>query len=186
MVIGRPDDEKNTMWVDNDNFSATYDVVQKLIKKGHKEIGFIGGKGQMNVSKYRLKGYKAALRYADIPIDNDIICEMNNFDEEQGYIAINRIISRRKVTAIVASDDLLAFGANKGLKENGINDVALVGFNNIPLGEFQDPPLASIDINAADLGYYAANLLIDKLEGEVLTKSNHIVSTNFIERESFR
>ena len=186
VVIGRPDDEKNSMWVDNDNFSATYDVVHKLIEKGHREIGFIGGKGQMNVSKYRLKGYKAALRDADIPIDNDIICEMNNFDEEQGYIAIKQILSKRKVTAIVASDDLLAFGVNKGLKEEGVEDVALVGFNNIPLGEFQNPPLSSIDINADDLGYYAAKLLIDKLEGETLTKMNHIVSTNFIERESFK
>lgn len=186
VVIGRPDNEENSMWVDNDNFSAAYDVVHRLIEKGHRNIGFIGGRCQMNVSKYRLKGYKEALRDKDIPIDDDIICEMNNFNEEEGYRAINKILSKKKVTAVVTSDDLLAFGVNKGLKELEIDDIALVGFNNIPLSEFQDPPLASIDINASELGYYAAKLLIDKLEGEVLTKFNHIVSTKFIERESFK
>ena len=86
VVIGRPDDEKNSMWVDNDNFSATYDVVHRLIEKGHRDIGFIGGKGQMNVSRYRLKGYKAALRDSDIAIDNDIsVIGSFNMDMKSAY-----------------------------------------------------------------------------------------------------
>ena len=52
---------KVVLWVDNDNFQAMYHLTQKLIEIGHKTIGFIGAKGNLNVSKDRLEGYKQAL-----------------------------------------------------------------------------------------------------------------------------
>jgi DNA-binding LacI/PurR family transcriptional regulator len=67
-----------------------------------------------------------------------------------------------------------------------MNGISLVGFNDIQLAQYQNPPLASVNINADKLGYNAAKLLIEKLE-EIKTKNTHyIVNTEFIERESFK
>ena len=58
VAIGRPEKTEDVLWVDNDNFQAMYNVVNRLIQKGHKKIGFIGAIKTLNMSKDRLKGYK--------------------------------------------------------------------------------------------------------------------------------
>ncbi len=99
---------------------------------------------------------------------------------------MKKILEKIKPTAVVAMDDLLAIGAMKALKEKDLNDLSIVGFNNIPLDKFQKPELASVDINGVDLGYYATKLLIDKIEEVEDIRDHYIIETTFIERESFR
>ena len=70
VVIGRPDEIKDILWVDNDNFTAMYNLTRRLVELGNKEIAFIGAKSEMNVSKDRLNGYKQALFNKDIKIDD--------------------------------------------------------------------------------------------------------------------
>jgi len=182
VVIGRPEDADDILWVDNDNLSAMYNVVCKLIEKGHKKIAFIGGSFNLNVTKDRLEGYKKALIENKLSLDNNIILE-TDFSEFKGYEAMNNII-KYNIDAVVTTDDLIAFGALKALKEKGLEDVAVVGFNNTPLAEYQTPKLSSVDINAEELGYHAAKLLIDSLEGNESDKNYYIVDTRFIERDS--
>ena len=73
----------------------------------------------------------------------------------------------------------------KELKLKNIDNISIVGFNNTPLSAYQNPPLATVDINAYELGYSAAKLLINNLEGNENSKKHYIVDTEFIERESF-
>ena len=91
----------------------------------------------------------------------------------------------KAATAIVTTDDLIAFGIMKELKLKNIDNISIVGFNNTPLSAYQNPPLATVDINAYELGYSAAKLLINNLEGKEHAKRHYIVDTEFIERESF-
>ena len=83
----------------------------------------------------------------------------------------------------MTTDDLLGFGAQRAIKELGYEDIAIVGFNNIPIAQYKNPPLASVDINSEKLGMYATKLLIDKLESRE-SKGYYVVETNLIERES--
>ncbi|MDQ0149454.1 LacI family DNA-binding transcriptional regulator [Eubacterium multiforme] len=183
VVVGRPDDDKNILWVDNDNFKAMYNLVNKLIKEGHNKIGFIGAKKDWKVSKYRLNGYKDALRKNKIPFNKDIVMEGIDFTEECGYDAMKKILKDKSLDAVVTTEDLLAIGANKFLLENKIKNIKVIGFNNTPMTKYQNPPIASIDINATELGYEATNLLISTLNGKRKNKTNyHIVETKFIER----
>lgn len=186
VAIGRPEDTKDVLWVDNDNFQAMYGIVNKLIKKGYKKIGFIGAMKSLNMSKDRLKGYKMALEVNGISYDDNLVIHSTQFNEEEGYKAANNLIKDNNVSAIVTTDDLLAFGVGKVIKENKISNMALVGFNNNQLAQYQIPPLASVHINADKLGYYAAKLLINNLEGDTGTNTHYIVNTEFIERESFK
>ena len=166
VVVGRPDNPEEVLWVNNDNISAMYNVVEKLIKKGHRKIGFVGAIENLNMSKDRFIGYKNAL------FDNKI-----SYDES--------IVVHKDITAIVTTDDLIAFGIMKELKLKNIDNISIVGFNNTPLSAYQNPPLATVDINSYELGYSAAKLLINNLEGKEHAKRHYIVDTEFIERESF-
>lgn len=184
VVIGRPLNSEELLWVDNDNYNAMYNVVDKLILRGYKHIAFIGAIPSLMMSRDRLNGYKSALMVHGLPINDSIIINKSDFSEELGYAATKEILAFEKPSAIVTTDDLLAFGTLKALKETGNNNIAVVGFNNTPLAEYNNPNLSSVDINACALGYEAAKLLINKLNTVNLATTNCIVATNFIERES--
>lgn len=183
VVIGRPEDTKNVLWVDNDNFHAMYDVVSKLLRRGHKEIAFIGANSELNVSKDRLSGYKQAHKIHGVDVDETTIIEVGAFKKDLGYEAMKTILDIKIPTAIVTTDDLLAFGVNSYLVENNIKGISIVGFNNNPLAEYQKPSLTSVDINSREIGYYAAKLLVDRLQNRI-KETHYIIETNLIERES--
>jgi DNA-binding LacI/PurR family transcriptional regulator len=183
VVIGRPENVQNVLWVDNDNFQAMYSVVNHLIKKGHRDISFIGGPHHLNVTKDRLDGYKRALEMHGTIVDEDMIFEAKDFSEACGYEAMKELLAIKAPTAVVATDDLIAFGALRAIKELTDKKIDVIGFNNTPLADYQSPPLSSVDINAEKLGYYAAKLLVNKLENVENVLNHYIVETKLIERE---
>lgn len=182
VIIGRPQETNNILWVDNDNFQAMYSLTQKLVEYGNKKIAFIGAKSQLNMSKDRLSGYKQGLFSRGIDVDNNLIFEMSAFTEVEGYNAAKMILMQSKIDAIITTDDLLAFGAQQAIKESEKN-ISLVGFNNILLSQYKNPPISSVDINSEKLGFYASKLLIDKLENRE-NSGYYIIDTNFVERDS--
>ncbi|AYE33628.1 LacI family DNA-binding transcriptional regulator [Clostridium septicum] len=185
VVIGRPEEANNVLWVDNDNFKAMYDLTNKLIDMGHEKIGFIGANMSLNVSKDRLKGYKQGLLSRGIEIEEKLICEVDEFKEECGYNAAKKMLKYTKPTAIVATDDIMAFGVQDLLRELDIEGISVIGFNNIPLADYRIPKLSSVDINSEKLGFYAAKLLIDNLNKSD-NRTNYIIDTKLIMRESLK
>lgn len=184
VVIGRPENPQDTLWVDNDNFQAMYSVVNYLIDKGHSSIGFIGGPHHYNVTKDRLDGYKRALSAHGLDVDEGMILSVLDYSEACGYEATMKMTEYKVPSAIVTTDDLISYGVLKALKESSNMKIEVVGFNNTPLASYQTPPLSSVDINAEKLGYYAAKLLIDKLEKVEGAANHYIVETSLVERES--
>jgi DNA-binding LacI/PurR family transcriptional regulator len=186
VVIGRPEDVDGLLWVDNDNFKAAYNLVNELIKKGHKSIAFLGAQEEWNVTKDRFNGFKVACQINGIAVQDKDIVMMKEFNEEEGKSGTIKLLENDMLTAIIAEDDVLAFGILKVLNERKINNIEVVGFNNNPLAEFQNPPLSSVDINADELGYYAAKILIDHLENSEESMNHHIIDSKLIKRESFK
>ncbi|MFT8347365.1 LacI family DNA-binding transcriptional regulator [Clostridium saccharoperbutylacetonicum] len=186
VVIGRPEEADGVLWVDNDNFQATYNLVNELIKKGHKIIAFLGAKKEWNVTKDRFNGFKVACEINGISIQDKMVVMMNDFNEDEGKIGAIKLLENSTPTAIIAEDDILAFGILKLLREKNINNIEVVGFNNNPLSEFQNPSLSSIDINADELGYFAVKILIEHLEKSEMLINHHIVDSKLIKRESFK
>ena len=186
VVIGRPEDSEDMLWVDNDNFQATYNLVNEFIKKGHKDIAFLGAKNEWNVTKDRLKGYKVACEINGILIQDRNIAMRSEFSEQEGMNGAIELLDNSAPTAIIVEDDILAFGVLKVLKQRNIKNVEVVGFNNSPLAEFQTPSLSSVDINAKELGYYAAKILIDSLERNEMPINHYIIDSKLIKRESFK
>lgn len=183
VVIGRPENTNNILWVDNDNLKAMYNVVSKFLLSGYKNVAFIGPKTELSVSKDRFGGYVEAHKINGIDINKDFVKEVPGFKEEYGYESMKEIVENGVPEAVVAADDLLAFGVITYLEENRMEDIAVVGFNNTPQAEYRKPYLTSVDINVEKIGYYASKLLVDRLKNNI--KENHyIIETNLIERET--
>lgn len=184
VLIGRPEQPNDVLWVDNDNFRAMYNVVDFLVKKGYKDIAFIGGPENLYVTRDRFDGYRKALQTHAICEDGKMVKFAKNFSKQSGYEAMKEILAYKIPDAVVTTDDLLAFGVNQMLHEREIKGTALVGFNNTYLAEYQTPSLTSVDINAHKLGEYAAKLLIEKLQKKDMPYTHYIVDTELVERES--
>ena len=184
VVIGRPGRETSVLWVDNDNFGATYEIVESMINKGHERIAFVGAKPKWTVSKDRLEGYKRALEVNNIPYEEKLVYHGEAFNEQTGKKAMELLIEEEP-TAIIATDDLIAVGINDYLSKMDKKPKALVGFNNTMLAAYQKPALSSVEIYGEKLGYAAAKLLVEQLEGHIEDHMHTIIETKLIERESF-
>lgn len=184
VVLGKPVDTEGTYWVDNDNFQAMYNVVQHMISKGKQKIGFIGGPSDYNFSRNRLDGYKTALSNRDISINEELITEASSFTENAGYNCMKRIFDSQNIDTVVTVDDLLAFGAQKFIKERNLKDISVIGFNNTARSSYQSPSLTTVDVNPERLGEMAGKLLINIIENGEVKINHHIVETKLIERES--
>lgn len=188
-VIGRPDQATNTLWVDNDNFQASYQAADLLISRGHRAIAFIGGPDDLTMTRDRYDGYRRALNVHGIQPNPAYVFLDGVFTETFGHACMNALLHTRQPgftmpTAVITADDLQAIGVLQALREQKRRDVAVIGFNNTGLGQYQQPALASIDINASLLGFHAARLLINRLEKESTVENHIIVPTHLVERAS--
>lgn len=187
VVIGKPLNPKGALYVDNDNVEASFRVTEKLIKKGHKRIGLISGSFKFVVSLDRLDGYMNALSKYGIPFKKEYIVELSEFAKESGYSMAKGLLDlEESPTALVVTDDVMAFGAIDAIKERGLRipeDIEIMSFNNVPSAELTQPSLTSVDIDAFSLGYEASKLIIERIKGEV-EADRVIIPTRIVYRES--
>lgn len=166
VLIGRPSEPVGVSWVNNDNRKAAYEVTAHLLRLGHRRIGFIGGSQELVVTLDRLAGYSAALQEQGIAIDPALIYS-GEFQEEAGCDGMVRLLALAdRPSAVVASDDVLAFGAMRAAGELGYRipeDMAITGFNDIPLAKLANPPMTTMNVNVYELGQAAARLLLQQI-----------------------
>lgn len=188
-IIGRPLYPWDICWADNDNIQAAYQAAKYLLQLGHKKIACIINSFEFVYSIDRLEGYKRALSEYGIVFDKTLVGEAGD-TREGGYRAMGKLLaSNPEITAVLASDDLVAFGAMLRAKENGLNipeQLSFVGFNNSPVSLFTNPPLTTVDINIYQLGFRVAELLIDKIEDPAKSAGYEYVATELVIRESCR
>ena len=177
VVVGKPSSIEDVNWVDNDNQEAGSLATEYLIKLGHERIGFIGGEFTYVFMGERFKGYKKALDSYGIKFQKELL-SLGEFVEEGGYRAAKKLIQQEnRPTAIVVADDIMAFGAMRAIKEQGLSipgDISIIGFNDTPLASYIDPPLSSMEIFVYDLGYNASETLINQLQ-EAGGHKKHII-----------
>lgn len=189
VMVGRPDDDKTDKfsWVDNDNFDAGYKLTKHFLKKGYKSVAFIGVSDEYMVTVDRLNGYKKALSEAGIEFDDQLVVK-SSFMDNNGASLVKVLLKRKKqFDGIIAGDDFQAFSAMNYLMKNGYKipqDVAIAGFNNVPLSNFSSPSLTSIEVNASSLGEKAFDLLYNSIKSETPEIQSEFVSTELVERKS--
>jgi LacI family transcriptional regulator len=146
-----------------DNAAAARTAVEYLVERGHRRIGLLAGrKGPVH---YRYVGYHDALKAAGIANDESLT-QMGDFNEQGGYESMRALLNESPPTAIFATNDLMAMGAYLAIKEAGLRipeDIAVIGFDNIPSAKLVSPPLTTIDQFQWEVGHRAAELLFERL-----------------------
>lgn len=187
VLLGRPADDVPISYVNNDNVAAAYVATKHLLDLGHKSIGFLGGEADLVVTIDRLKGYRQALEDAGVPVDTRLIV-YNEFFEQNGYVSMMRLLAlSNRPTAVLASDDVLAFGGMRAAAELGYRmpeELAIVGFNDIRMAELANPSLTSVHVNMYELGVEAGKLLVAQIRHHVTEPTSVIVPTKLVVRNS--
>lgn len=184
---GNPMINEDIYWIDTDNRQAAYQAVEYLIKKGHSKIATVTGSLELVAGKYRLQGYLDALSDYDLKIEDEFIIN-SDFTEEGAYISARELIKLKdKVSAVFVANDLMALGVIKALKEAGISipeEIAVIGYDGIKLGEFIEPALTTIKNPSIEKGKKAMELLINQIDKVDLDKRHILLPADLIIRES--
>ena len=147
-----------------DNSGGARDVVRHLSALGHRRIAFICGPPHNADAEQRRRGYRAGLKNAGIEADRNLDVT-GDFTEESGYQAARQLMERNtRATAVFAANDSMAIGALSAFREAGVRvpeDMALVGFDDIPIARFLAPPLTTVKVPIAELGRRGFAMLVD-------------------------
>jgi LacI family transcriptional regulator len=178
----------NIPFVDVDNVGAAKQAVEHLIGLGYRRIGIITNASLEYTAAFdRLTGYRQMLKEANILLDEQLV-RYGNFSEESGRLAMTQLLNLPKPpNAIFVASDLVAFGALQVIKERGLrvpDDIALVGFDDVPLARYVDPPLTTMQLPAYQLGYQAATLLIQLTGGDTVDDQRILLQTQLVVRQS--
>ncbi len=169
-----------------DNASGAKSMMEHLFSLGHREIAFIGGPAGNSDATERLKGWKEAMKRAGVDNPDGLLIN-GDFSENAGYEAGYAILSRGpRPSAIFAANDAMAIGALCALREQGLRipeDIAVVGFDDIPIARFVSPPLSTVSVEIAELGRRAFDLFLEATEGG-RTPRLDTVPTHLVIRES--
>ncbi len=185
VVIGRPFRSDNVSYVDVDNINGAFNAVTHLIREGYKRIGTITGPEHSAVGLDRKAGYIKALIERGFEIDESMIVE-GDFTESGGYYAMKKMLSA-KPEAVFAASDVMAMGAMRSIRENGLripNDIALVGFDDLPQAALSDVPLTTVRQHVVQFGAKAFEILIDLIENGIDPPRHIILETELVIRES--
>lgn len=182
-------EEIETHKVSVDDFEGAYNAAEHLIQQGCRSIAHISGPQNLLISRRRLHGYRAALMDNKIPVNEELILA-SDFDAQHSLLLTRRLLkSKVNIDGICASANSIAIGCHAAIVEAGLSmpqDIALIGFSDLPLAGLFNPPLSTVSQPAFEMGRSAAELLINlikKPENNKMLISN-VLKTSLIIRES--
>ena len=162
-------------------------AVEHLLSLGHRRIGFISGPLALKSARIRRSAFLRALSRYGIDQDKRLI-EEGDHTVEGGFKAMARMLaSRCSPTAVLASNDLTAIGTMRAVRRAGLSvprDISVVGFDDIRLAEFTEPPLTTVHLPLTDLAEHAFHALLRDLDEQGGAKSDCKLETRLIVRES--
>lgn len=171
------------------NSGGARDMVRHLIKHRHRRIAFINGAERNIDSDQRRSGYRSALKEAGIAFDLNLEVP-GDFTEDSGFDAARAMLgtTSSRPTAIFAANDAMAIGALSALREAGVGvpaQMAVAGFDDIPMAKHMSPPLSSVHVPIAGLGERATERLIATLADPAANPGRHdILRTTLVIRSS--
>jgi DNA-binding LacI/PurR family transcriptional regulator len=173
VTIGRPVANAHVDCITADHYQGAFDVTTHLIERGHRRIGFIGISPEDAHTLRRYQGYEAALRKAAIAVEARYTVgpaiAPAYATQEDGYAGMIELAKLKlPPTAVFARNDFAAIGALRAAHALGLKvpeQMAIAGFDDIPLAAYTTPPLTTVQQPIAEQGRIAAKLLLDRIEG---------------------
>ncbi|GGD53624.1 LacI family DNA-binding transcriptional regulator [Pseudoxanthomonas indica] len=168
-----------------DNYGGAVTMTRHLLDAGHRHIAFIGGPDDNFDARERLRGFRDAIKAGDAQA-----MELpGDFSEAKGYEAGKQLLAAsERPHAVFAANDMMALGCLYAFNEAGVQvpgDIALAGFDDIPLARFVHPPLTTMQVSIAELGGHAMTRLLEGIEAtEAQPATTHTLVPELIVRDS--
>lgn len=172
------------------NADSARTATEYLLRKGHREIGYLRGDFRIKAFRSRAVGYAAALNKAGIVPEKKYTVTLGttiNGAYEEMKLYLER--EKKLPTAYFADNDMIALGAIRALQEKGYRvpeDISVVGFDDLPFCEIANPPLTTLRVPKQEMGRTAVRRIIEMINGYDNIKTKTQVCTLFVERESVR
>lgn len=185
VVAGRPQHHPEASYVDVDNVAGAYNAVMHLLQLGRERVATITGDMGTTAGLDREKGYRRALQKRGISVNEDWIVH-GDFTEISGYYGMQRLLSH-KPDAVFAGSDTMAMGAIRAIKQAGLSvpeDIAIVGYDDLPPARMTSPSLTTIRQPIHRFGVKAVEILLDVIENGKEPARQIVFDTKLIVRES--
>lgn len=170
-----------------DNLAGAMTATEHLVGLGHRRIGFLAGRPDLESARQREQGYRAALAAAGIAVDPQLI-RVGGYEPDMSRDAARQLlVLDERPTAIFAANDLSAIETVQVAHSLGLvipGDLSVIGFDNIPESALIDTPLTTIDQSIHEMGRQAVELLIDLIDGNTDRPRQVTLPTRLVVRQS--
>ncbi|MBV2363067.1 LacI family DNA-binding transcriptional regulator [Streptomonospora nanhaiensis] len=177
-------EEVPAAFVSCDDREAGRLAVNHLAELGHTRIGFASGPERYVPVQRKLAGYREAM--AAHGLDGEALVELSQFGVEGGHAAA-QLLLRRGVTAIVCGSDLMALGAVRAARQQGLSvpgDFSVVGYDDSQLIAFTDPPLTTVRQPVHAMAVAAVRSLCDEIAGHPVARTEYLFDPELVVRGS--
>jgi LacI family transcriptional regulator len=175
--------------VDADNMNGAVMATEHLLELGHRRIGFLTGRPDLESARLRERGYRAALERAGIEVDRSLI-RVGGFQADTAELGTRELLALDdRPTALFAANDVTAIAAMSVARSFGLavpDDLSVIGFDNVPESALSEPPLTTIEQPIQQMGYDAVKILIRLIDGSERVPEHTLLPTRLVVRGSCR
>jgi LacI family transcriptional regulator len=189
ILVARRCDFLSAVFVNNRK--GAEDATDYLFTKGHRDIACVVCHTQNLPTEERLDGYRDSLAKHDVAFREDLVFEIDDDDMASGMAVFERLqakLSGAQAPAVfVPAGDMAAIGIIKAAKKAGVSipdQLAVVGYDDIPAAEVIEPTLTTVRQPKLEMGDFAINMIVDAIEGKERAQKQKELQTKFIVRES--
>ena len=162
-------------------------VAEHLVDLGHKRIAFITPDLEFAFARERLRGLQDGLQERGLSLDGNLI-KVGDLTQKSGYECCMDLLKiPEPPTAIVACNDLMAFGAISAAQDSGLEvgkDISITGFDGIPMGEYFHPPLTTVNQPVYKIGGMVCEMLVNIIKGKISEPEHILMKPSLIIRQS--
>ncbi len=173
--------------VDSDNLAGAVLATRYLLDLGHRRIGFVAGRPDLESSRLREDGYRPALAQAGVPVDEDLI-RVGDYRKESARGPVSELLALPdRPTAVFAANDLTAIAAIEVAQRAGLrvpDDLSVIGFDDVPEAAAATPPLTTVRQPIQDMGAAAVTMLVALLDGQAPESTHVRLPTSLVRRGS--
>jgi LacI family transcriptional regulator len=181
-------DNQRVINVDVDNVDGAYQAMRYLLSLGHRAIGQIAGPVEWTPASDRLEGARRALAEYHVEPSAPYVAECQEWSFQDGYDAAHHLLTTSpEITALFCHTDWMAAGAYRALRELNLrvpDDVSIIGYDDLPICQFLDPPLDSVRQPSQGLGHLLAHLVVAAIERAEPLRQDMLVPAELIVRGS--
>ncbi|MFZ5435590.1 MAG: LacI family DNA-binding transcriptional regulator [Bacillota bacterium] len=174
-------------FVDVDSVRGAYMATRHLLDLGHRRIGLVCGPHDHASSRDRLAGYKKALEEHGVAYSHDLV-KYGDFTEESGFQLVQGFFDQQPpITGIFLASDLMAIGAMRAIRMHGLRipeSFSVVGFDDISVAQYIDPPLTTVRQRGVDKGVLATEMLVKLIRKEPVSRRQVVLPPELVVRGS--